>query len=185
MPIFVHGSEKDKLTILYFIRSFSEGITQEQLYHAIYTCGCMEYFAYSQAISELEEDGYLAVVPCSFGQCYHLSAQGSDTLEMFQKSLPISLRKELDEYVQLNRDAIRREMQIVTGMEELKGGGYLVTLTVAEKTNLVLEIKLSLSSKEQALTMRANWEEHCSDLYDHIWDTLLTSKNATPKEETP
>ena len=68
MPIFAHGVPKDKLTILFFTRAADLDITREQLYRAMVENDCMSYFDFQTAMAEMEEDGFHAAIPRTFGQ---------------------------------------------------------------------------------------------------------------------
>ena len=132
MPIFTRGVTKDKLIILHYARASDLDITREQLYRAMIDNDCMSYFDFQSTMNELEEDGYIAAIPRAFGQGYRVSARGMETLAMFEKSLPVSLRDSLNAYAQENREALRRETQYTTGMEEMGSGGYRVRLMAQE-----------------------------------------------------
>lgn len=173
MPIFARGVTKNKLTILYYARASDLDITREQLYRAMIENDCMSYFDFQPAMNELEEDGYIAAIPRAFGQGYRVSARGADTLTMFEKSLQISLRDRLDAYARENREAMRRETQYTTGMEEQRSGGYRVYLKAQEQSTVVLGIDILLASRDMAKRARKNWELASSDIYGYLLEKLL------------
>ncbi len=176
MPIFARGVTKDKLTILYFARVSDLDITREQLYRAMIENDCMSYFDFQTAMHELEEDGFIAAIPRSFGQGYRVSVRGTDALDMFQESLQASLRMRLDAYASDNRETMRRETQLTTGMEEQQSGGYRVCLKAQEQSAVVLEINMLVASREMAQRIRANWEDASGDIYSFLLANLLKEK---------
>lgn len=176
MPIFVHGDSKDKLTILYYVKVCGLDILREQLYRAMVENDCMSYFAFEGAANELEEDGYIAAVPKNFGQVYRVTVRGEQILDMFSESLPYSLRERLKNYADANREPMRKEMQLVSAAEPLENGGFRVRLKAREATGDVLEIVLSLASRDMMRRARANWPDASEDIYLFLLEHLLKSR---------
>ena len=177
MPIFAQGVTKDKLTILYYIRTSKVDITREQLHRVMEENNTMSFFDFQASMHELEEDAFIAALPKSFGQVYRLSVHGSDVLDQFVESLPVSLRERLDRYAREHREEMLLETQIVSDMEELPSGGYLVHLRALEEDAAVMELTLRVATRDMAQRMRANWEKESEPLYATLLTTLLKSEN--------
>ena len=133
MPIFAQGVTKNKLTILYTIHASKVDITREQLYRVMVENDVMSYFDYQNCMHELEEDAFIAAVPRAFGQTYRVSVRGADVLDQFVESLPVSLRERLDRYAREHREEMLLQTQIVSDMDELPSGGYIVRLRALEQ----------------------------------------------------
>ena len=176
MPIFAKGVTKDKLTIIYYVRVCDLDITRDQLYRAMVENDCMSYFDFQTAMQELEEDGYIAAIPRTFGQGYRASVRGTDALDMFGESLPASLRERLDRYAADTREAMRIETQLTTSMEELQSGGYVVRLKAQERTSVLLDISMLVASRSMAQRIRRNWVEQSEGVYQYLISHLLTGE---------
>ncbi len=176
MPIFAQGVTKNKLTILYYLHAKKVDITREQLYRVMVENDVMSYFDYQSCMHELEEDAFIAAVPKAFGQVYRLSVRGADVLEEFVESLPVSLRERLARYDREHREEMLLQTQIVSDMEELPSGGYIVRLRALENNSAVMEITLRVASRDMAQRMRANWEKSSEELYASLLTTLLKSE---------
>ena len=173
MPIFAQGVTKNKLIILYYIRSSKVDLTREQLYRVMVENDVMSYFDYQSCMHELEEDAFIAAVPRAFGQAYRVSVRGADVLEQFVESLPVSLRERLDLYAREHREEMLLQTQIVSDMEELPSGGYLVRLRALEQNASVMELSLRVATRDMAQRMRANWERDSESLYAYLLNALL------------
>ncbi len=182
MPIFVHGDSKDKLTILYYLRVCGLDILREQLYRAMVENDCMSFFAFEGGANELEEDGYIAAVPKNFGQVYRVTVRGEQILDLFSESLPFSLRERLKAYADANREPMRREMQLVSSAEPLDSGGYRVRLKAREASGDVLEIVLSLASRDMMRRVRANWPDASEEIYLFLLEHLLKARDGGEPE---
>lgn len=173
MPIFAQGLTRSKLTILYYIRASKLDLTREQLYRAMVENDAMSYFDFEGCLHELEEDAFVAAVPRAFGQGYRLSVRGTDVLEQFVESLPVSMRDRLDRYAREHAEQMRLQTQIVSDMEELSNGGYLVRLRAIEESAVVMELSMRVATRDMARRMRRNWETESDALYTLLLGRLL------------
>ncbi|MEN6339644.1 MAG: DUF4364 family protein [Clostridiaceae bacterium] len=176
MPIFAQGVTKNKLTILYYIHVSKLDITREQLYRAIAENDAMNYFDFESCTHELEEDSFIAAVPHVFGQGYRVTVRGTDILEQFVESLPVSLREKLDRYAREHLEQMRLQTQIVSDMEELSGGGYLVRLRALENNAAILELSMRVATRDMAQRIRSNWESESQELYALLLGKLLKNE---------
>lgn len=177
MPIFAQGVPRNKLTLLYYIQSSKLDITKEQLYRAMVENELMSYFDFESCMHELEEDAFILAVPRAFGQGYRVSVRGADVLDQFVESLPVSLRERLGRYAREIMDEMRLETQIVSEMEELAGGGYLVKLRALEKNASVMELSMRVATRDMAQRMRQNWESGSEGIYQVLLEKLLKSES--------
>ena len=176
MPIFAQGVTKNKLIILYYIRASKMDITREQLYRVMVDNDLMSYFDYQSCMHELEEDAFIAAVPRAFGQAYRVSVHGSDVLDQFVESLPVSLRERLELYSREHREKMLLQTQIVSDMDELPSGGYIVRLRALEQNAVVMELSIRVATRDMAQRMRANWERDSEPLYAYLLTTLLKTE---------
>ena len=173
MPIFAQGVTKDKLSILYFIKTTGLDITREQLYRAMVETDCMDYFDFQPAMHDLEEDGFIAAIPRTFGQGYRVTTIGETSLSLFLESLPHSLRKKLAEYAEANRAQMLEETQLVSSMQEQESGAYLVELKAQERDRVLLTISIQMASRSMAQRIRKNWPAASEDIYADLLERLL------------
>jgi hypothetical protein len=173
MPIFAQGVTKNKLTLLYYIRVSELDITREQLYRAMLENDVMNYFDFESCMHELEEDAFVLAVPRTFGQGYRVSVRGTDILEQFVESLPVSVREKLERYAKSKKKEMLLQTQIVSEMEQLPGGGYVVKLRALENDAAVMELSLRVATRDMAQRMRGNWEKQSESLYQIILEKLL------------
>jgi hypothetical protein len=173
MPIFARGVTKSKLSILFYLRAAKVDITREELYRVMLENDVMNFFDYQSCMHELEEDAFIAAVPKAFGQAYRVTVRGSDVLEEFVESLPVSLRDRMERYAREHREETLLKTQIVSDMEELPSGGYIVRLRALEGSTAVMELSLRVATRDMAQRMRANWEKASEPLYAHLLAALL------------
>ncbi len=183
MPIFAQGVTKNKLTILFYLRAAKVDHTRDQLYRAMLENDAMNYFDYQSCMHELEEDAFIAAVPKAFGQAYRISVRGADVLDEFVESLPVSLRERLEQYARDHREETLLKTHLVSDMEELSSGGYLVRLRALENNAAVMELALRVATRDMAQRMRVNWEKESEPLYAHLLAALLKAEGDSEADE--
>ena len=136
----------------------------------------MSYFDYQSCMHELEEDAFIAAVPRAYGQAYRVSVRGADVLDQFVESLPVSLREKLEHYAREHREEMLLETQMISDMEELPSGGYLVRMRALEQNAVIMELTLRVATRDMAQRLRSNWEKESEPLYTYLLTSLLKSE---------
>ena len=172
MPYFTHGETKYKLILLYIVSRFQKLPTRDQLYRTAVLNSEMEYFAFEDALHDLEEDGLLATVKRPFGECLGLTDIGRESLSMFEKSIPADERRRIDTYIEENRVAFAREAEISSQIEKTPDGHVYLNLHVSEGADIVFSLRLAVPGEEQAIALRSRWESCGESIYNAVWDIL-------------
>ena len=172
MPNFLDGLPKEKVQLLYILNAAKAELTEQQFYQCAFECTGMNWFSFHDVVGDLENNGDIVYERRPFGACAYLTEQGRMTLSMFEKGLTYSLRESIDEYLQRIAPQFRHERELVSSDEPLPGGGLLVRLKALEGERVLLEVDLTVSSLEESLTIRKNWQSCSTQLYDTIYDTL-------------
>lgn len=172
MPNFLEGLPKEKVQLLYILSAAKAELTEQQFYQCAYECTGMNWFSFHEVVGDLEENGDIVCARRPFGACAYLTEQGKMTLGMFEKGLTYSLRESIDGYLKRIASQFRQERELVSSDEPLPGGGILVHLKALEGDRVLLQIDMTVASLEESLTIRKNWQQQSTKLYDAIYDTL-------------
>lgn len=177
MPYFTHGETKYKLILLYIAEHAESLLTRDQLYRTAVLNSEMEFFAFEQAMHELEDDGMLTSVRKPFGECWGITDTGRDALSMFEKSIPLDERRKLDGYLEQNRGSFAREAEIADRIEKGDDGNISLELMITEHGKSIFSVRMSVFSMEQALMMRSRWEKNSEAIYNYVWDALTKKQD--------
>ena len=177
MPNFLEGLPKEKVQLLYILKAARTELTEQQFYQCAYECAGMNWFSFHDVMGDLESNGDIVCERRPFGACAYLTEQGKAMLAMFERGLTYSLRESIDAYMKRTASQFRQERELVSVDEPLPGGGLLVRLKALEGDRVLLEIDMTVASLDESLTIRKNWQNQSTKLYDTIYDTL------TGKEE--
>ncbi len=177
MSFFSDELTRNKLTVLYFLNKLKVELTRDQIADVSVQHDLIPYFDLQSTVCELEEAGFLAAVPRTFGQAYSLTERGLDALNMFCERIPQSLRDDLDTYADACRDELRKQTQYVSSIEKAEQGGYWVTLKAMERDSTIFVINLLLADAHSANLAAARWPENTDELYREIIAKLLSYKD--------
>lgn len=125
----------------------------------------MDYIALQLAIAELDEMGLLRKLPHALGALYAPSAQGYEALDLFRNRIPHSRVTLIDKIALSWKRRFREEKQVLSDWEKTPAGEYLVHLKLLESELPLLEMTLSLPTREQASLFCERWPDAAGELY--------------------
>ncbi|MDL2257986.1 DUF4364 family protein [Eubacteriales bacterium OttesenSCG-928-K08] len=173
MAYFSTGEARNKLMILLFIKEADCELTRNQLFRVFAEQNWMDYFEFQAAITALEEDTYVAAIPCAYGQGYRVTSSGESMLEMFIEELPTSLRESMRKYARDNKELLRAQTQFFARQTELPDGGYLAMLRLMDKNATILELNLQLPTAQIAQAACDAWPDKAQAIYQELINKLL------------
>ena len=162
--------------------AYGIGLTKEQAYRPLFENDIMSFFDFGNAVYELEEDGWIAAIPRSYGQEYRITEPGEQALASLEETLPASLRARIAETAESGREKVIEETGYPTSQRELGDGSYLVRLSVREKDAEEMTVEIRVPNREAARKMRGNWKRESSGIYSSIMTALLSGSELPPEE---
>lgn len=162
---------EQKLVTLYALDQLGP-TTALQLLRFMVENELMDYIALQLSTAEMDEMGLLRKIPHELGALYAPSAEGYETLELFKKRIPHSRITCIDQAAPAWKQRFRHEKQVLADWVETPGGEFQVRLKLMESELPLLDMTLSLPTREQANTFCARWPEAASELYALLMRTL-------------
>ena len=173
MAYFTDENVKDRIHLLYFIKSMGTLLTKVQITSAFDSNRWNGYFETSLLLDELDSKGLLETVPCTFGQGYALTPEGSDTLTHLEGQLPLSLKSDCDTFIREHGESLIHMEQFFARILPCTSGGCDVVLRAMDHDRLLLSLVINLPDMNTAKTVCENWEKHASDAYEALLRALL------------
>lgn len=173
MTFFSNGEDKYRLVALYILRRFNTPISHEQLVTVMVENGMENFFDVSSGILDLEENGYIASVPTITMQMVILTKKGEETIALFDKTLPKSLREALDEYVDSHIGEYKMANTSRVVVEPVPDGGVKAVFAIIEGGESIFEIRIMLPDIKVAQTAEKNWDRVNEELYVHVLQQLI------------
>jgi hypothetical protein len=105
-----------------------------------------------------------------------LTEAGNKTLDYFLHLVPAGIKKQLDKIVPEARKDIRDEILITADYFSESEKKFEVVLKTAEKDFLLLDLKATVGTKNDALNICENWKKHSPEIYSEIIDSLTKKR---------
>lgn len=167
-----YGEVERKLLILYLIDAMEIPLSYNQISEFILDVGYMDYITLITCLSDMEESEYLEKTIEGTSSRYDVTDIGKEALEFFGKRIPISAKNRIKQYIVENKNYIKRDYEIIANyFEEVLDDGsyeYIVKCGTYENDTMLMELNISVVSKEQAKLICNNWRKNVSSIYTNI-----------------
>ncbi|GAB6170420.1 DUF4364 family protein [Clostridium carnis] len=164
---------ENKLLVLYVIKSLKHPITNTQLTEIILENNFINYFTLQQYISELISSDFLKYDVINDKNLIHITDKGSNVLSFFTDRITPIKKKIIDDYLLSMMDSIKKELTIHSDYTLGRDDTFIVDLQALEDENLLIDLKVSVPSKKQAVSLCSRWKENPSDIYTKIMNSLF------------
>lgn len=167
---------ENKVFILYFMKKIRMAVGDIQFIKIMLENRFMNYFYFKQYLSELIEEGLLAIWRQEGQQFYEINEKGLEVLSMFESILPAGLKKRVDESITPIRKNIRMETFISADYSTENEDDYSVSCKIKEDDFSLIDLKITAGSKDDARTICNNWKNYPQEIYMEILETLLKKR---------
>lgn len=164
---------ENKLLLLYIIKSIKYTISNAQLTDIVLEHSFINYFTLQQYIAELEKSNFIKLEERDNKEFVLLTRKGDSVLSLFKDRLSQGKMKSIDEYLSEQIDEIKRELNIFGDYTPDNNDSFLVTLKAVEGNCVLLELNVSVPSKDQAKELCSKWKNNSSEIYNKIMEALI------------
>ncbi|MGL4655638.1 MAG: DUF4364 family protein [Sarcina sp.] len=164
---------ENKLLLLYIIKSIKYTISNAQLTDIVLEHSFINYFTLQQYIAELEKSNFIKLEEKDNKEFVLLTRKGDSVLSLFKDRLSQSKMKSIDEYLSEQIDEIKRELNIFGDYTPDNNDSFLVTLKAIEGSCVLLDLNVSVPSKDQAKELCSKWKNNSSEIYNKIMEALI------------
>ncbi len=165
----------NKLIILFLVHHMKIPLSNAQITEFMLERNYTDYFSIQQYLTELVEAKLLQTQVEKHTTRYLIEPKGEKTLEYFLNRIPVLIREEILRYVQTNRPQVRKEVEVTAEYIPEKENEYLVKCKVVEGKTLLMEVQVTVVSKEQAKQVCTNWKKNAPILYGQFLTSLIKS----------
>lgn len=170
---------ENKLLILYLINRMELSMSRAQITDFVMSKDFMNYFTLEQTLSVMLEQGLLEVTQETAQDAsttrYTVTNDGLTNLEYFTNHIPRTVRVIINQYIEENRGKIKRDYESTANyFPNVEHNEFQVKCGVYEDKRALLEIAISVDTREQAKQIQANWRNNSSLMYQRIIDALTS-----------
>lgn len=172
---------ENKIILLYLIDKMDIPLSNSQIVQFCLDGNYMNYYTVQQYLAEMVSNGFLDKSMDNNTTRYTITDEGIETLSLFINKVPQVIRNNLNKYVAENKKIVKQELQCTANhFYDHNSKEYTVKCVVYEDELLLMEINLSVVSKEQAISICNNWRTNINQLYGQILGIL--DKKSSHKE---
>jgi predicted transcriptional regulator len=162
----------NKLIVLYLLAEIKIPLSLSQMTQIVLERGYADYFSMQQYLNELVESELIIKNKENHSSYFTISDKGLQTLEFFSSRIPSTTLNELNHFIASNWRKLRTELDIFAEYTPHKENEYIVHCKVLENESTLIEVKVNVGSKKQAIAMCAHWKQNATSLYSEILTTL-------------
>ena len=170
---------ENKLLILYLINRMELSMSRAQITDFVISKDFMNHFLLEETLADMTDQGLLDFTQENAQDVkttrYTISNEGITSLEFFEEHIPKPVRKLIDQYVIENRGKVKRDYEVsATYFPNIEHNDFQVKCGVYEDRRVLLELSISVDTREQAKILQNNWHGDASGLYQRIMDALIS-----------
>ena len=174
---------ENRLIILYLMYQMDMPLSWEHLYNFAVN-DYMDYFEFQTYITEMEQNGIIETNKDDNVTYYSLTDDGEKTVNTFSKLIPESKRKSIISYVRKNKGVIKKEYAVSANYFQYDENEYIVKCSFIEDDVTLMELNLTVVTKDMAKQVKKNWKQNVSTIYYNLLQSLLSDDSTDSKVDT-
>ena len=162
-----------RLMILYMLDKVDFPLTNTQITNFILEKDYTTYFTVQQTFSELVDSGLITAESTHNNTLYRITPEGQQTLKFFSDQISDAIKEDILHFFKDNQMTLKTEASVIADYYKTPGGDYAVRCQIRNKDRSVIDLTISVSSREQAMAVCQNWKKQSSDIYALLMDELI------------
>lgn len=162
-----------KLIILYMLSKAELPLTIAQISDFVLEKEYTNFLTLQQAVSELAEADLITTRSTSNRTQLLLTQEGRDALTFFENRISDAIKEEVSIFLRENEMALIEELSILADYYKSTDGVYHAHLTAIEQNTHLIDITLSVPTKETACAICDNWQKKNQMIYQYLIDQLF------------
>lgn len=163
-----------KLILLYMLDNLDFPLTNSQISEFILENGYTDYFTLQQTIYDLQASELIAAENIRNSTRYFITDSGRETISMFNSKLPTAIKDDIQTFFHDKKYQLRKEIDLQADYYPVDKE-YMVHCMIKEKKSTLLDLKLNVVTKEQAVYICDHWQKDSEDIYNYIVQKMLLS----------
>ncbi len=162
-----------KLTILYMLDKAGFPLTNTQISNFFLEKEYTDYFRVQEVIGELTDASLINSESTHSNTQYSLTAAGKETLGFFKDKISDGIANDVKEFFKKNKMELKMENSILADYYKTTDRRYDVRCQVRSDGHNIIDLTLSVKTREQAEAICNNWKNQNDDVYAYLMDILL------------
>lgn len=168
---------ENKLILLYIIDRINMPISNMQITRLILENKYMNYFFLQQFLNELCESNFIESTLIDDKSVYKITETGKQTLEYFLDMIPFGIRTRFDNSISSIRRNLKNEILITADFIPERENEYIVSCKVHEDDFSLIDLKVTVGTKNDAREICDNWKKNSQVIYSEIINSLIKKRD--------
>ena len=173
---------ENKLILLFLLYQMDTPMSERQIAEFAVDGEYMDYFSFKNYLHELTDEALVEERFENENTRYILTGDGEQVLSYFAKQIPAAKHTAVLDYITRNKRRIRKEFSVVANYFCNRENDYVVKCGVYEDNGILMEINVSVPTKEDARLLKKNWKNNISQIYGSVMHTLLMQPEAAEQK---
>lgn len=166
---------ENKLLLLYILKKIKLPMSNNQITEVILENNILNYFVLQQYISELLSSSLVKYIEQDGKHRLTLTEKGDKVLSMFLNRISPSKLKPIENYLDAHIEKIKNQLTVFADYTIENSNNYIVNLKATENDSILIDLKLNVSTNEQAKELCYKWKNNCSEIYGEIIKILINN----------
>lgn len=162
-----------KLIILYMLDEVDFPLTNTQISNFILDKEYTTYFTLQQALNDLESSELVRTESTYNNTQYFITQAGKDTIAFFHHKISEPIKEDIKLYCETNKIELRNETAVTADFYKTVNQNYAVRCLLKEKDSALIDLTISVPSKEQAIAVCNNWKKQSDEIFTYLMDSLI------------
>jgi DNA-binding PadR family transcriptional regulator len=132
-----------------------------------------DYFRVQEVLGDLVDASLIRAESTHSNTQYALTSAGQETLGFFKDKLNDGIESDVLHFFEKNQLEFRQENSILADYYKTTNQKYAVRCQVRSDDSTIIDLTLSVSTREQAEAICNNWKNQNEDVYAYLMDMLL------------
>lgn len=156
-----------KLIILYMLKRSNYPLTVSQISQFILGFNSSAFFDLQIGLNELVASDFIHPNTERNHTFYELTEQGLEAVNRFEFKIDDKIKLAILNYLKDQKIELRNESAISSDYYP-SGNEFIVKCSIKEKKQTLLEIKLAVPTKEQAIHICDTWKDKNEEIYQYL-----------------
>lgn len=148
-------------------------ITKAQISDFILGKEYTNFLTLGQVIGELTDAGLVTAQSIRNRTHLAITNEGKETLKFFENQINDSIKTDIDGFFRENEINLRNEVSILSDYYKSTSGEFEAHLVAKEKGVNLVDITISVPSKETASSICDNWQRKNQEIYQYLISQLF------------
>ena len=162
-----------KLTILNMLDKVDFPLSNTQLTDFFLEHEYTDYFRVQQVISDLLDAELIRTESTHNNTHYYITAAGKETLNLLKDKISDAIELDIINYFAENKLELRNDNSIIADYYRTHNRDFAVRCQYRQKDTNLIDLTLSVKTKEQAEAICNNWKKQNEDVYMYLMDILM------------